>query len=62
MIIDFWNDLIEMDDDSFAYLIDDTGRLVTMWKRYPEFENIESDKFYEDGDDYWYILFLPRSE
>jgi len=44
--------------DHYAYGFSDMGDEIEMdmWKRYPEFENKETDDFWEEGEEYWYIL------
>ena len=63
MKIHIEKDVITIEDDIFAFEILDMRRfkdfkcfVCDFWIRYPEFENKESDPYWCEGDEYWYIL------
>lgn len=61
------NDCITIEDDIFAFEILDMRRfdkyyndfkcfICSMYMRYSEFENKESDPYWHEGDEFWHIL------
>ena len=61
--LDIEDDIICWSLDDYSYMVLDMRKydnfnclVFDMWRRYPEFENMETDEFWEEGEEYWYSL------